>query len=296
MNLNISHLGTPSRRKAFARRCAVSSYIALGMMFVLSSTIPAASGFSSPHNYHLQYNNNNIESNHGKRDNYVVCGVSRVDNNCEDATNCDRVEHSSSRRGFVASATALTFLPWAATTANAFENRLDDKYANAIPQTGVQPKDLGHSERSNYVGLKECANSPNCWNSSAPKANNPSRWLPAWQAPSGASMEDVKNVIDTYQVGQNNVDGGGFKVIEYINDKKTNEQYLYVQFQSYKAGYIDDFECWFNPEIQKYDVRSSSRIGYSDLGVNAIRLEYIANRLEKEHGWTFERRKNGKLV
>jgi len=90
----------------------------------------------------------------------------------------------------------------------------------------------------------------------------------------------VKKIIDTYEVGHDDIDGGGFKVIEY--NKK--DQYLYVQFQSYKAGYIDDFECWFNPEKKKFDVRSSSRVGYSDLGVNAARLEYIAKRLEKECG------------
>lgn len=71
---------------------------------------------------------------------------------------------------------------------------------------------------------------------------------------------------------------------------------MYCQFQSYKAGYIDDFEIWFNPNKQKYDVRSSSRVGYSDLGVNAKRLEYIGYRLEKEYGWVLERRKNGSLV
>ena len=90
----------------------------------------------------------------------------------------------------------------------------------------------------------------------------------------------MKKIIDTYEVGHDDIDGGGFKVIEY--NKK--DQYLYVQFQSYKAGYIDDFECWFNPEKKKFDVRSSSRVGYSDLGVNAARLEYIAKRLEKENG------------
>ena len=204
-----------------------------------------------------------------------------------------------SRRSFVRAgavafslATAITI---ATPRANAFDNRLDDRYSDAIQTPGKQPKDLGYSQRSNYVGLKECGNSPNCWNSSAPKANLPARWLPAWES-NGRSIEDVKRVIDTYQVGQNNVDGGGFQVVEFENNKKNNKQYLYVQFQSYKAGYIDDFECWYNPESKKFDVRSSSRVGYSDLGVNALRLEYIANRLEKEYSWTFERRKNGKLV
>jgi len=163
-----------------------------------------------------------------------------------------------------------------------------------IPQTGTQPTDLGHLERASktkgsYTGLKQCGNSPNCWCSSAPFADAPARFIPSW---GGKSIEDLKQVIDTYQVGQNGIDGGGFKIIEYDEKGK----YMYVQFQSYKAGYIDDFECWFNPQSQKFDVRSSSRLGMSDLGVNAKRLEYIGGRLEREFGWTLERRKNGSLV
>jgi uncharacterized protein (DUF1499 family) len=75
-----------------------------------------------------------------------------------------------------------------------------------------------------------------------------------------------------------------------------NKQYLYAQFQSYKSGYIDDVEFWFNPEKKQFDVRSASRLGQSDLGVNAKRLEYIGGRLEKEFGWKLKRRKSGSLV
>jgi len=102
----------------------------------------------------------------------------------------------------------------------------------------------------------------------------------------------VKKVVDTYEVGQGGIDGGGFQIKEY--DEKN--QYIYVQFQSYKAGYIDDFEVWLNPEKGQFDVRSASRLGMSDLGVNAKRLDYIGTRLEKEYGWVLERRKNGSLV
>ena len=189
---------------------------------------------------------------------------------------------------------SLTLCSSVTEAANAFENRLDNKYADVIPQTGTQPTDLGHLERASktkgsYTGLKQCGNSPNCWCSSAPFADAPARFIPSW---GGKSIEDLKQVIDTYQVGQNGIDGGGFKIIEYDEKGK----YMYVQFQSYKAGYIDDFECWFNPQSQKFDVRSSSRLGMSDLGVNAKRLEYIGGRLEMEFGWTLERRKNGSLV
>ena len=195
--------------------------------------------------------------------------------------------------------------------ANAFDNRIDDKYSNATPRTGIdEPNDLGHkertkssSQRTNYIGLKPCDTSPNCWCSSAPFENNPARYIPAWNSSpnngNSNSIEDVKQIIDTYEAGQNSIDGGGYKIIDYINEKKNDnsgEQYIYVQFQSYKVGYIDDFECWYNPLSKKFDIRSSSREGYSDLGVNAKRLEYIAKRLEQEYGWTFDRRKSGMLV
>jgi uncharacterized protein (DUF1499 family) len=223
---------------------------------------------------------------------------SRTSNNGGDVAEqhpTPKANQPNGRRGFltaVGGATFLSILP--STAANAFDNRKDDKYADALATTGTQPKDLGVSERrsrteKSYVGLKACGNSPNCLASSNPVADLPVRTIPGWN---GNSIKDVKKVIDTYQVGQGDIDGGGFKIMEY--DEK--EKYIFVQFQSYKAGYIDDFECWFNPKSGKFDVRSSSRVGYSDLGVNAARLEYIAGRLEKEFKWTFERNKNGLLA
>jgi len=274
------------------KRTAIASAVCVGTVFVSIAEISQSSAYSPrllPTIRDGSVINKVVDHEDLQQDN---SGAGLVD---------DDLNRKNSRRGFMKTGVAA-FLPLAMTTiattthANAFENRKDEKNANAIPTPGPQPKNLGYSQRSNYVGLKQCGNSPNCWNSSAPKANIPARWLPAWEA-NGRSIEDVKKVIDTYKVGQNDIDGGGFKIIEY-NSKKNDpgNQYIYVQFQSYKAGYIDDFECWFNPESKKFDVRSSSRVGYSDLGVNALRLEYIANRLEKEHGWTIERRKNGSLV
>eukprot|EP00578_Thalassiosira_sp_NH16_P010587 CAMPEP_0181113742 /NCGR_PEP_ID=MMETSP1071-20121207/20509_1 /TAXON_ID=35127 /ORGANISM="Thalassiosira sp., Strain NH16" /LENGTH=226 /DNA_ID=CAMNT_0023197799 /DNA_START=198 /DNA_END=878 /DNA_ORIENTATION=- len=209
--------------------------------------------------------------------------------------------HDNNRREFLSSAvgrsaTFLSFLlPTATTAANAFENRLNDKYADSIAQTGTQPKDLGvlatrkSRTEGSYRGLKACGNTPNCLASSNPYADLPSRTIFGWD---GKSIKDVKKVIDTYEVNQNDIDGGGFKIMTY-NEK---DQYLYVQFQSYKMGYIDDFECWYNDKSGKFDVRSASREGYSDLGVNRKRLEYIAARLEKEFGWTFERERDGSLA
>jgi uncharacterized protein (DUF1499 family) len=204
-------------------------------------------------------------------------------------------KHTANRRAFLSSALAAPFV--ASSASFAFENRLDDQYLDRTPQTGRQPDDFGVKTRTStslgqdYEGLGACDGRPNCWCSSTPFQDNRARYVDPWDS-NGRSIQDMKKVVDTYEVGQQGIDGGGFKVMEYDE----NKQYLYAQFQSYKSGYIDDVEFWFNPEKKQFDVRSASRLGQSDLGVNAKRLEYIGGRLEKEFGWKLKRRKSGSLV
>lgn len=57
--------------------------------------------------------------------------------------------------------------------------------------------------------------------------------------------------------------------------------YLYVQFRSRWLGFVDDTEFWFDPVAQVIQVRSASRLGESDLGVNRARIETIRTRLAK---------------
>ena len=56
-----------------------------------------------------------------------------------------------------------------------------------------------------------------------------------------------------------------------------------AQYEALKKGYIDDVE--FHLRDGLVQVRSSSRVGQTDFGVNAIRLNYISAQLRKE-GWT----------
>merc|ERR1711957_873033 len=85
-------------------------------------------------------------------------------------------------------------------------------------------------------------------------------------------------VVDGYEAGQGGVGGGGFE------RKKATDTYLYYRFEALKKGYIDDVEFGLTPEKQIM-VRSASRVGVSDFGVNAIRLNYIAAKLRTK-GWT----------
>lgn len=51
--------------------------------------------------------------------------------------------------------------------------------------------------------------------------------------------------------------------------------YLYAEFTSRLMGYVDDVEFLADPASGVVHVRSASRLGHSDLGVNAKRLEEI---------------------
>jgi uncharacterized protein (DUF1499 family) len=55
--------------------------------------------------------------------------------------------------------------------------------------------------------------------------------------------------------------------------------YLYAEYTSALMGFVDDVEFWFEPGAKLIHVRSASRLGYSDFGVNRARIEDIRRRL-----------------
>ena len=52
-------------------------------------------------------------------------------------------------------------------------------------------------------------------------------------------------------------------------------RYLYAEFTSRLMGFVDDVEFLENPSEGHTDVRSASRLGHSDLGVNRKRIERL---------------------
>merc|ERR1712108_18921 len=83
-----------------------------------------------------------------------------------------------------------------------------------------------------------------------------------------------------YPPGQRGIDGGGFEVQRF----DSGAGYLYAQFESLKKGYIDDVEFVVRGDgdgsaAGEVRVRSASRVGYLDFGVNAKRLNKIAEDL-----------------
>lgn len=57
------------------------------------------------------------------------------------------------------------------------------------------------------------------------------------------------------------------------------DDYLYVQFSTRWLGFVDDAEFWADPAAGVIQVRSASRLGRKDFGVNRQRIERIRARL-----------------
>ena len=56
---------------------------------------------------------------------------------------------------------------------------------------------------------------------------------------------------------------------------KSEPGYLYAQFTTQLMKYVDDVEFWFDPAANAIQVRSASRVGRGDLGVNRKRIEAV---------------------
>lgn len=66
------------------------------------------------------------------------------------------------------------------------------------------------------------------------------------------------------------------------NVVRSEADYLYVQFTSKVLKFVDDTEFWLDPVNQVIQVRSASRVGRGDLGVNRKRIETIRSVLAAE--------------
>ena len=65
----------------------------------------------------------------------------------------------------------------------------------------------------------------------------------------------------------------GATVVEQRDD------YLYAQFETRALRFVDDVEFWYDPAAQAIQVRSASRIGRKDFGVNRARIEAVRQQL-----------------
>ncbi|EDX76283.1 conserved hypothetical protein [Coleofasciculus chthonoplastes PCC 7420] len=120
---------------------------------------------------------------------------------------------------------------------------------------GKRPTNLGVESGK----LTTCPETPNCVNSQAQDAQHKIDPLTYKSAPVKA-IADLKTVIENME---------RTKIIT------ESENYLYAEFATKLMGFVDDVEFFLDEEANVIHVRSASRLGQSDLGVNRKRVETI---------------------
>jgi len=80
-----------------------------------------------------------------------------------------------------------------------------------------------------------------------------------------ATLARIKAIVESMD---------GAKVI------KSEPDYLYAQFTTKLMKYVDDVEFWYDPSAKAIQVRSASRVGRGDMGVNRKRIEAVRSALE----------------
>ena len=63
-----------------------------------------------------------------------------------------------------------------------------------------------------------------------------------------------------------------------VFDQEAN---LHIEIRSFLFGFIDDVEFIINDEQKRIHVRSASRTGYWDLGVNRKRIESLRTKFHQ---------------
>ena len=125
---------------------------------------------------------------------------------------------------------------------------------------GKRPGNLGVSSGQ----LQPCPGSPNCVLSQSTDEEHKIDPLALESSPPEA-LAKLKEII---------LEMGRTSIIE------ETDNYLYAEFKSATMGFVDDVEFYIDAENKAIHVRSASRIGYGDLGVNRKRIEAIRREFE----------------
>jgi len=122
-------------------------------------------------------------------------------------------------------------------------------------------------KRPNHLGVRDgqltpCPNTPNCVSSQSSDAVHKIEPLTYNSTPEQAFTE-IKCLIQSLP---------RTKIIT------ESEDYLHVEFTLPIVGFVDDVEFYLERNANVIHVRSASRLGMSDLGVNRRRIETIRTK------------------
>lgn len=126
------------------------------------------------------------------------------------------------------------------------------------------PDDLGMT-----AGLfKACPTSPNCVSSQAELTDKVHYIAPI---PYTGNRKDAQLAVESYFLKQGNA-----------SIVSSQLGYVHLEEKSALIGYIDDVEFYLPESKNVIEVRSASRVGYSDMDVNRKRIEKLRDFLAKD--------------
>lgn len=129
--------------------------------------------------------------------------------------------------------------------------------ASLFSFSGTRPSNLGVKDGS----LAACPGTPNCVSSQAAQTDAEHFIAPlTYQGDAAEAIAQLKSVIQSMER------------TAIVNE---TENYLYAEFTTALMGFVDDVEFYLDPTAGVIHVRSASRLGQSDLGVNRKRIEEI---------------------
>lgn len=127
--------------------------------------------------------------------------------------------------------------------------------------TGKRPSNLGVRDGK----LAPCPSTPNCVCSQSEDAEHKIEPLTYKSTPQVA-FSQLKQAIESQP---------RTKIITQ------SPNYLYAEFTSAIMKFVDDVEFYLDEDAKVIHVRSASRLGQSDLGVNRKRIETIRAKLQE---------------
>ncbi len=127
--------------------------------------------------------------------------------------------------------------------------------------TGKKPSNLGVRDGK----LAPCPSTPNCVCSQSEDAGHKIEPLTYKSTPQVAFTQ-LKQAIESQP---------RTKIITQ------SPNYLYAEFTSAIMKFVDDVEFYLDEDAKVIHVRSASRLGQSDLGVNRKRIETIRAKLQE---------------
>jgi len=136
--------------------------------------------------------------------------------------------------------------------------------ASVLSCSGIIPSKLGVKDGK----LAPCPNKPNCVSS---------------------QTDDPTHKIDPITYKSSRAQAHAILIDVIKNLKRTKivvekDDYVYAEFTSAIFRFVDDVEFYFDKNKNVIHVRSASRLGYSDMGVNRKRIEQVRKLFAEKDG------------